>query len=81
MNGWQGTGPNGNTIFLPAAGCRWDKPFYRSGSHGVYWSRTLYGDCTDIAFYLKSSPGSIECINGYFRTAEFTVRAVRVSEN
>ena len=31
---------NGNSIFLPAAGCRDD---YGVGTYGYYWSRSLYG--------------------------------------
>ena len=32
---------NGNSIFLPAAGYRSDTSFYRAGSYGGYWSRSL----------------------------------------
>jgi hypothetical protein len=32
---------NGNSIFLPAAGCRDD---YGVGTYGYYWSRSLYGE-------------------------------------
>ena len=35
-------GPNGGTIFLPAAGIRWDGELYYAGSYGDYWSSTLY---------------------------------------
>ena len=33
---------NGQTIFLPAAGNRWDSELNLAGSYGVYWSRSLY---------------------------------------
>ena len=36
------TGPNGNCIFLPMAGHRWDKDLYNESSHGCYWSGTIY---------------------------------------
>jgi len=35
------TGPNGGTIFLPAAGERWDGGLDYAGSYGRYWSSTL----------------------------------------
>ena len=51
MNGVGGqkvTGPNGNSIFLPAAGHRRYSDLYYTGSDGCYWSSSL-------------SPGSPEC--------------------
>lgn len=38
VNGRKFTGSNGGTIFLPAAGYRWDGVFYNVGSGGYYWS-------------------------------------------
>lgn len=35
------TGPNGNSIFLPAAGYRFGTEVYGRGSYGDYWSGTL----------------------------------------
>jgi len=32
---------NGNSIFLPAAGCRYDTSLCNAGSDGFYWSRSL----------------------------------------
>ena len=42
VNGRKFTGPNGGTIFLPAAGLRWNDELYYAGSYGLYWSSTLY---------------------------------------
>ena len=42
VNGWLLTASNGNSIFLPAAGSRWDDELYDAGSFGLYWSSTLY---------------------------------------
>ena len=50
VNGMEVTGPNGNSIFLPAAGCR-DASTYGVGSHGGYWSSTPYEDYR-YAYYL-----------------------------
>lgn len=47
------TGPNGGTIFLPAAGFRWDGELYYPGGgyYGYYWSSTPYDE--DSAYYLS----------------------------
>ena len=47
QNGVRGrrfTGSNGNTLFLPAAGCRWDGNLNNAGRDGDYWSSSLYLD-------------------------------------
>ena len=41
VNGYKVTGPNGNSIFLPAAGCMYDGSLYGAGSCGYYWSSSL----------------------------------------
>lgn len=55
VNGIKGqkvTGPNGNSIFLPAAGA-WSGTVYDGhGSEGRYWSGTLY-DGSKYAYYLS----------------------------
>ena len=43
VNGYQVDGPNGNAIFLPAAGWRKDSGLEYDGSQGYYWSSSLYG--------------------------------------
>ncbi|MBQ0061498.1 MAG: hypothetical protein KBT15_06985, partial [Bacteroidales bacterium] len=40
-NGYVVTGPNGNMIFLPAAGFRYDTSSDDVGEYGYYWSSTL----------------------------------------
>ena len=37
-NGYKVTGPNGNSIFLPAAGYRTASSLYSAGGSGYYWS-------------------------------------------
>lgn len=47
QNGVKGrkvTGPNGNSIFLPAAGNRYGTDLLNAGSYGYYWSATPYSD-------------------------------------
>ena len=42
-NGYEVTSKtNGNSIFLPAAGYRYDVSLYDAGSYGGYWSSSLY---------------------------------------
>ena len=42
VNGRLFTAFNGNTLFLPAAGYRWDVDLYVAGSRGYYWLSTLF---------------------------------------
>ena len=54
LNGIKGqlvTGPNGNSIFLPAAGFRFGTSLGDCGSRGQYWSATSNGNGCD-AYYL-----------------------------
>ncbi len=51
------TGPNGNSIFLPAAGGRWSGSFYNRGTVGGYWSSTQYPDGSYAAYYFGFSSG------------------------
>ncbi|MBR6129898.1 MAG: hypothetical protein IKQ07_09735, partial [Bacteroidaceae bacterium] len=41
VNGILVTGPNGSTIFLPAAGYRWHDELGYAGIFGEYWSSSL----------------------------------------
>ena len=49
------TGPNGNSIFLPAAGCYRDLSVLNRGKYGTYWFGTLYEDdgLNSNAYYLS----------------------------
>lgn len=51
--GYQVTGPNGNSIFLPAAGIRSGTSFINVGFYGGYWSSTSYEDNTWCAYGLN----------------------------
>ena len=78
VNGQLVTGPNGNTMFLPAAGYRWYESLDFAGSRGSFWSRMLNsGDphgAYDLYFYSGGWGYWGYSIRGYGRT----VRAVRV---
>ena len=49
VNGYTVTGPNGNSIFLPAAGYRYNSALLTAGSHGIFWSSSLYADISVTA--------------------------------
>ena len=71
------TGPNGNTIFLPAAGYRYYGRFEDVNDEGYYWSNQLVPNhpCDAVFF------GNYYYDNYYDsedRSLGFTVRAVRV---
>jgi hypothetical protein len=68
-------GPNGNAIFLPAAGYRGDSELYGAGSFVYYWSSSLYSDSTDGAWCLRFDFGGYGVYSNY-RYYGVTVRAV-----
>ena len=76
--GWLFTASNGNSLFLPAAGCRSNSSLYHAGSYGNYWSSSLYADYPDYAFdfYFNSSNFNMY---GYVRDCGQSVRPVRSS--
>lgn len=51
-NGYKVTGPNGNSIFLPAAGWRGGTGRSRMGEYGDYWSSELSSSYSSSARYL-----------------------------
>src|SRR5574344_1631974 len=53
-------GPNGNSIFLPAAGYRWDTLVDDRGSHGFYRSGTIYSGDSCNAWYLDFDDGFVD---------------------
>ena len=57
-NGYTVTGPNGNSIFLPAAGCRYGTGSYYVGSIGNYWSSTLSSSYSNNARSLSFNSSS-----------------------
>ena len=52
VNGYKVTGPNGNNIFLPAAGYRDGSSLSLAGSHGYYWSSTPHESYSYYAYNL-----------------------------
>ena len=88
VNGYLVAGPNGNTIFLPAAGDRRYDSLYGAGSVGYYWTRTLSPGIPGNANAIPCNASGIQFDSGvwtdchvFHRFRGFTVRAVRVSQN
>ena len=73
VNGMRVTGPNGNSIFLPAASSRAWSSSNGVGSYGDYWSSTPDG--TDLSAYYLYFDGNYWCDWSY-RLYGLSVRAV-----
>ena len=50
VNGYKVTGPNGNSIFLPAAGYMRSSDLLSAGSNGYYWSSSLITGSPSYAY-------------------------------
>ncbi len=72
---------NGASLFLPAAGYRWDDELSGLGSSGGCWSRTLGPSGPNYAHYLNFGSGGVNWDIRWFRYDGYSVRAVRVSQN
>ena len=77
VNGLMVTGPNGNSLFLPTAGFRYENSLSTDGSFGLYWSRILGSahqyDACNLGFSVREQTWlESHRYNGY------TVRPVRI---
>ena len=70
------TAANGNSLFLPAAGGRWDDELFGAGDWGGYWSSSLNTDYPYNAWYFYFNSVYYNMYDGY-RGNGFTVRPVR----
>lgn len=64
---------NGGTIFLPAAGRRWQDHLYTAGSSGNYWASTQHPWDSDYAFDLYFDSGT----SGWLYYYRYNGRPVR----
>ena len=80
VNGRLLTGPNGNTLFLPAAGCLNESTLAGAGVAGDYWTRTLSYRRSNGAFMVCFASED-ETWYSYDRRYGFSVRPVRVPQN
>jgi len=86
VNGLLLTGPNSNTLFLPAAGYFDGNLNNYASRRGQYWSRTSVpsGSIHDDTYYsedIEFSDSWINCGRWEFRTCGLSVRAVRIPQN
>ena len=77
VNGRLFTASNGNSLFLPAAGDRWDGELHSAGSDGIYWSSSLYTGYPSRAWYLNFNSDGAYMGGGHGRDDGFSVRPVR----
>ena len=76
VDGYKVTGPNSNSIFLPAAGYRNDSSLNSAGSYyGYYWSSSLNTDSPTHGWYLIFN-SSVYDVSRYYRCYGRSVRAV-----
>ena len=84
VNGYLVTGPNGNTLFLPAAGCYEGSSLISEGGNSEYWSRSLRINLAlyshTIYFYGGDYGGNVSLFE-FTRERGLSVRAVRVSSD
>ena len=77
VNGRKFVGPNGGTIFLPAAGYRWGSDLFHAGGCGYYRSSTLEGSFPYNAYYLGVDLGHANWSSNFYRYYGLPVRPVR----
>ena len=75
VSGYKVTGPNGNSIFLPAAGYRYGTTLNFDGYYGGYWSSTPSEEDNQNSYYLGFDT-SEQRINAYYRSDGQSVRPV-----
>ena len=80
VNGRMFTGPNGNSIFLPAAGFRSSVSLSNVGVRAYYWSSSLYVDEPCQAKYLNFISPKCE-VGQLNRFIGFSVRPVLIENN
>jgi hypothetical protein len=76
VEGMKVTGPNGNSIFLPAAGGRGGTDVGSVGTYGNYWSGTLNECSANFAYNLGFGNNGYLYVGIYYRINGFTVRPV-----
>ena len=76
VNGYKVTGPNGNSIFLPAAGYKGAGPTYPAGEDGLYWTSTLEKGHYSYLIVLHNDAPPTEASTKGTRCFGFTIRPV-----
>ena len=72
------TGPNGNCVFLPAAGYRGRKGVHNAGDEGNYWSSTPYPGRANRAYYVNFNLRYMLPRRSCYRRFGLSVRLARI---
>ena len=80
VNGYLVIGPNGKTIFLPAAGRSYGKKGEKVGSEGCYWSCEQFTGYSRYAYEIFFNKYHAQG-DHTFRSDGFSVRPVRAPQN
>ena len=73
--GYKVTGPNGNSIFLPAAGYRYWSSLCHAGEYGYYWSSSP-AESNDYRAHRLYFDSSYHNVDWYYRSTGKSVRPV-----
>lgn len=76
VNGYNVTGSNGNSIFLPAGGWRYGSTQYYAGEYGCYWTSMPY-DIGSRSAYSLDFAGGVCSFEWFGRGYGFNVRPVK----
>ena len=76
VNGYKVTGPNGNSIFLPAAGERYNTSIELLNAEGLYWTSSLYTTRPDLSVAVNFDAEGVCWISGWYRRYGLTIRPV-----
>ncbi len=76
VNGYKVTGPNGNSIFLPAAGYKGSGPTYPAGEDGLYWTNTIEKQHYSYLIVLHDDAPPTQAGSSGTRCFGFTIRPV-----
>jgi hypothetical protein len=77
VNGYKVTSKtNGNSIFLPASGSRWESSHYHAGIQGRYWTKSLNDSNPENAACLSFQSGSVSAHSTNTRAAGYPIRPV-----
>ena len=74
VNGFRVTGPNGNSIFMPCAGQKYDNNLANAGGTGFYWTSGLSGSTSAPAMYCYN--GADPAFMDYTRKQGMSIRPV-----
>ena len=81
VSGMLFTASNGNSLFLPAAGCIMDDEYQHESVVGLYWSSSLSTDYPKDAWYFYFEPGNYGMDDFHIRYFGQSVRPVRSRHN